>query len=167
MKFLLIITVASIIGVQIGLFLLLKQRSLPNIHAFLLSFSIYLIPILVVMAHYDLYRNRHEYVKSYLEKKRYAEKRKEDFMAMLDKKRFLLIVLFSMVKDLLTPKDNLLLIVYIADAYNNKKTMNRRNRIKKQSGSVGIMKKATKVLIGNFVSHASEQLLKSKQQSFS
>lgn len=167
MKFLLIITVASIIGVQIGLFLLLKQRGLPNSHALLLSFSMYLIPFLVIMAHNDLYRNRHEYVKKYLKKKEYPEKRKVELMSMLNKKRFLLMTLLAMMKDLLTPKDNLLLIVYIADAYNNTKTMKRRNRIKKQSGSVGIIKKATKVLIGSFVSHASDQLLKSKQQSFS
>jgi len=167
MKFIFIITMASIIGVQIGLFLLLKQRGLLNSQAFLLSFSMYLIPVLVIMAHRDLYKNRHEYIEKHLEKKEYAEKKKNEIMAILDKKRFLLIVLLAMVKDLLTPKDNLLIIVYIADAYNSTKTMKRRNRIKKRSGSVGIIKKATKVLVGGFVSHASDQLLKSKQQSFS
>src|SRR5699024_12292160 len=95
MKFIFIITMASIIGVQIGLFLLLKQRGLLNSQAFLLSFSMYLIPVLVIMAHRDLYKNRHEYIEKHLEKKEYAEKKKNEIMAILDKKRFLLIVLRS------------------------------------------------------------------------
>lgn len=110
----------------------------------------------------QLYRERHEIFRSFARKKQLDKGQLEKFIKVLDTKRFLLASIFMAIKDLVTPKDNFILIVKIAEAYNSRLTDVKQRSLTKKIGTIGIAKKATDIMKGNFVTHASEQVFLSR-----
>lgn len=155
--FIIIISVSSLIGIQAGVYLLLKEKSITSGYAFLFSFIIYLIPILIITAHIDLYKNRHTAIKDLSKRLDFNQQKLDGILKIIDTKRFLVFSIIMMIKDLVTPKDNLILIIGVAEIYNNKITSKTRNDIRRRRGTVGVIKKVTEILMGNFVTHATEQ----------
>ena len=114
------------------------------------------------MAHSDLYKQRHTLLKSLVSRKQLNQEKQVKFVKMLDTKRFLFYSFLMMIKDLLTPKDNLILVVKIAEIYNDNRSNIKKRTMQRRDGTVGIVKKVTGVLRGKFVIHASEQFLESR-----
>lgn len=157
LSFLILISLATIIGVQLGIIIILKQKGLPSRRSILFSFSIYLLPFLIITAHVELYKKRHLLFQTVEKKKDLDRKEVERITRQLDSKRFLFISIFMAMKDLFTPKDNLLLTMDIAQIYEEKFAKRKHKAVFVQHGVIGIIKKATSNLKGDLVNHASKQ----------
>lgn len=156
-KFIALITIASLIGVQFGLYVILRQKNISPRRSFLFTFGIYPLPYLIVGAHVELYKKRHLLMQSMLEKGKINKVEFESDIDVLDSKRFLLYFIYMTIKDVLTPKDNIMLLIGVAEIY-TKKYKYKQTNLMERIGAIGIVKKATGLIRGDLVSHASKQI---------
>lgn len=158
-EFIIYILLASLVGIQFGLYLLLRQNKIPIGQSLLFSFAIFVIPIIITVAHIEIFKKRHLLVQVLAKKKKLNTKEIEAFSSLLDTKKFMVFSFLLAIKDLVTPKDNIILIVTIAELYNKKyaKQHNKQSLLER-IGLIGLLKMATGVVRKYFVSHASDQM---------
>lgn len=157
-QFILLISFAAVIGIQVGIYLSLKQRKIPLTRSLLFSFCIYILPIMIIAAHLELYRKRHLIMQSIARDKKMKKSQTERIIKELDTKKFIVLSIIMAINDLFTPKDNLILLLDIAEIYNKKVRTHMHKSILQRFGALGIVKKATQIIRGDLVTHASNQI---------
>ncbi|MEX3621876.1 hypothetical protein [Viridibacillus arvi] len=128
------------VGVQVGAFISLRESNVNVGRALSYSFVIYVLPLIIILAHLKMYKNRMEIVEEILEKKSITKEQKIMVRNEISSKKFLTIAFIWLIKDMLTPKDNIQIALEIA--------IKNEQRIKMKSTKDLIKIKETMGLVG-------------------
>lgn len=159
-KFLLILLIASLVGIQMGMYTVFIKNEIPRTRALIHSFSIYLMPILLIMAHITLYSERHAALE--LRKKELTQEQYKNLKRIIDSKKFLVMSLLMALKDLFTPKDNFILLIRVTIIYDKHFTKRKRTKLIEREGIFGLIKKGASFIIRDLQNQASRQFILNK-----
>lgn len=164
LSFLIVISIASIVGMQMGVVAVLKNKGIASNRAISYSFILYLMPFILFLAHYKLYRERYSLLEKSKKDLKLSEKQYAYLKKQINSRYFKFIVIGGGILDILTPKDNILILVKFAVEYDRK--MVRKHIISKESlidkiGMIGIFKKTFNSISDLMKDHAEyETILK-------
>lgn len=163
LKFTLILVAAAIIGIQLGIYAVLTQRGISKIRSFLYSFMIYLMPLVIIISHIQLYKDRHELlIENKLELGLSAERLKS-LKDILDSRIYITVSIVDAIKDIVTPKDNLQTLLEAIIKY-EKKPVTIKVRIKtfEKIGFWGLSVKTFRFVTESMKIHAWENYIEDK-----
>ncbi|MGX2959490.1 hypothetical protein JNUCC23_09505 [Peribacillus sp. JNUCC 23] len=154
--FMLIITLAGIVGIQMGIYAVLEQKRIDKSKAFYYSFSVYLMPLVMVITHIKLFRERHILFAELTKKTKIPADMIAEFNMLLDTKSYIVISLIGAIKDILTPRDNISVLLEAIVILNKKNTPVKTQRIISKEGSVGFAKLSVNYVSEKMKYHALE-----------
>ncbi|WP_026681325.1 hypothetical protein [Virgibacillus sp. Bac332] len=163
--FILIILVASVIGVQMGIFSVLKQKNISNLRSVIYSFGIYIMPFLIIIAHIHLYKNRYLLIQNLGRKRNMSQEELIRFGETLNSFQFLIGSIWIGLKDIFTLKDNLIVLVQMAKIYDKKYSSKNTKTLLERIGIIGVLKKIIALMRDALVSHATNQVFISKHKA--
>jgi hypothetical protein len=160
--FIIIIGIAAVVGVQMGVFVVLRDKGIGISRAVFYSFLIYFIPLILAIVYYDLYKERHSLLEEArkelnLNGKQYAYLKKR-----LDSVRFKFMVIKEGIVDMLTPKDNILVLTRFAVEYDRKYVTKRvvgKKSMFEKIGVIGVFKKAFSSVSDSMKDHAKNETI--------
>lgn len=162
LSFFLIIGLASIVGVIFGIVSVLKSKKIPLGRAVIYSFLLFTMPLLIISAHIQLYKERHDLFEKYLKAKKVSDINLPKLRKTLDSNAFKFLIFAVLLKDIVTPKDNIILLVKFAVEYDKKyvlkKSYNNQNVFEKV-GLLGVLKKALLIISNSLKTQASEEMM--------
>lgn len=153
-NFLFIILMGSLIGLQLGIVFLIHNKGIPLLRSIVYSFSLYTLPFLMLMAHIDFYKTRHKIFREYKGKNKNIDY--ENIKEVLDSKKFLFVFMVSMLRDFITPKDNLIILLKLTEIYEEKYYKKKHHKLMRKEGLVGVLRKALRHLKYNLMDHAAQ-----------
>ncbi|MCF3942231.1 hypothetical protein [Oceanobacillus alkalisoli] len=153
--FIAIIIIAGLIGVQFGIYYVFRQKDISGLRSLMYSFFLYILPVIILLAHIEMYKSRHELV-DYCKKQKIN---KSDLMSLekiINTKRFVIFSFLFAVKDVITPKDNILLFIEIAKTHDSKLSF-KTKQLFRTRGILGIVWQSLKALVEKFTNYAFDQ----------
>lgn len=159
-EFILILAVAAIFGVQLGIYGVLRTNGIPGKRAFLYSIILYILPFILIKSHVRLYKERHMLFEKAKIELKLDEKRYNFIKENLDGKLFFVIVIVEAIKDIFTPKDNIIVLTEFAVEYDKKfssvKLLDSKTLFQKV-GIYGVLIKSINLITDSMKDHAKEE----------
>lgn len=153
-------------GAQIGVFLSLVENKVKPSRAIIHSFIIYLLPLITVVAHVSAYKNKESLINEYIKVKDLDTVSSEQFRNKMSSLKFFVIIVYSAIIDLITPKDNILIAIEVSTAYEkNQRKVPVKEKVKQKEdiGIIGILFKYLKILLESMFEHVNKS--KNKYES--
>jgi hypothetical protein len=157
--FILIILSAALVGVQLGVYSVLKHKGITAGRAILYSFGIYAMPFLILQAHIYIYRKRYLLIQTLGKKQKMNAEQLASLGETLNSYTFLVLSVWSAIKDIFTLADNIIVFVEIMERHDKKRNT---KSLLERFGIFGLFSKSASVVRNGFVNHASDQLYLSK-----
>ncbi|MED1790324.1 hypothetical protein P4V47_23145 [Brevibacillus laterosporus] len=128
--FIIIMLATAIFGIQLGMFLLIREKGIKIRKAIFYSFFLYLLPGMLTSFYYKMYKERYTFVEKFRKQHQLSE---EKYIVLLKKVNgigFKMELLRIAVEDILTPKDNIMwcikFIIFFDEKITSKKKSARR-----------------------------------------
>ncbi len=147
------------IGMQLGVFFTLRENDLTKGKAFIHSLVIYILPMLIIVAHIFVWVRRKELIEALLKEKNVEKERAEEFKNKMTSFKCLVYVLKSLIAELIIPFENIKTTIDVAINYERKLSREgekARTKVKESIGLIGILKQFLKSVSNTFVHHAIE-----------
>ncbi|MEK3974729.1 hypothetical protein [Psychrobacillus sp. FSL K6-1267] len=164
-NFLFFILFFTVLGIQIGIILVLREKKVPLLRALLHSTVIYFLPFIMVAAHFEMYKERYILLSELLEENSISLENYKIMQKKMGSGSFLILVVAWAIKDLLTPKDNILFMLECAEEYEKKylRTPKKvRERVQNDIGFVGLASVVLHNVLEVMKEHAGNSLMQKK-----
>jgi hypothetical protein len=160
--FILVISIAALIGLQLGIYSVLKMKGISSGRSLLYTFFLYLIPVVLIVSHVNLYKDRYSLLKEAKNTLKLTDKQYRHLMTLLDRKRFAIVTTIGAIVDIFKIKDNLKILIDFVLEYDKKvlvkNTVGKTDLIQ-QVGLIGVIAKILKLVSIEMRDQAMEETL--------
>lgn len=155
--FLIVLACSTLIGLQVGLYSVLRQKNINKFPAFSYSFLFYFLPILVISSHVILYKHRFKLLDQYKKSVKLEEDRYNRLKKTFDSKFYIIISIVHGIIDMVTLKDNIIVLVESIEKSYQRRTKKAKATIMRKSGLVGLFVQIIKSLFISMKDHTQEE----------
>jgi uncharacterized membrane protein YhaH (DUF805 family) len=161
-SFIIVLCFASLIGLQLGIYAILKEKGLTTNRSIFYTLIFFLMPLILVKAHISLYKERHILFQDIRSKIKLTDEQSFHVKSRLDSKTYFIVSLVSAISDIFTIKDNIKVLIEFA-VQNDKKTLTKKplsnKSLYEHAGLMGVTTKVFNLVSNEMKDHAKEAKL--------